>query len=81
MAKPNRMDIARTTGELSLPTKEGVAETLGVEPDSQQFEKAFGNAVDRGLVEADGADGGEGAQHWTLSEKGRRKLAAQTTEG
>ena len=60
MTKPNRMDIARTTGELSLPTKEGVAETLGVEPDSQQFEKAFGNAVDRGLVEAEGADAGRG---------------------
>ncbi len=80
MAKPNRMDIARTTGELSLPTKEGVAEKLGVEPESQQFEKAFGNAVDRGLVEPD--DGGAaGGVRWTLSEKGKRKLAAQTSEG
>lgn len=80
MAKPNRMDIARTTGELSLPTKAGVAETLGVEPDSQQFEKAFGNAVDRGLVETEGAEA-DGGKRWTVSEKGRRKLAAQPTGG
>ncbi len=76
MAQPTRMDIARTTGELSLHTKEGVAERLGVEIGSEQFEKAFGKAVERGLVEPSATDATAGMERWTLSEKGKRKLAS-----
>ncbi len=76
MAKPNRLDIARTTGELSLPTKEGVAEALGVDVGSAQFEKAFEKAADRGLVEPAEARAVDGTDRWALSEKGRSKLAS-----
>jgi hypothetical protein len=80
MGKPNRLDIARTTGELAPATKESVAGALGVDVGSAQFEKAFGNAADRGLVEPQPRRAAEDTERWTLSEKGRSKLASQTTD-
>jgi hypothetical protein len=74
MPKPNRLDVARTTMELSPATKEGVAEALGVEVGATQFEKAFGNAAEKGLLEQQGAGTG-GATLWTVSKKGKRRLA------
>ncbi len=74
MAKPNRLDVARKTKELSPATKEGVAKALGVEVGTTQFEKAFGNAAEKGLVEEQGAGPG-GTTRWTVSKKGKRRLA------
>ncbi len=75
MPKPNRLDVARKTGELAPATKEGVAEALGVEVSAAQFEKAFGNAAERGLIEQQAPETG-GTPRWTLSKKGERKLAS-----
>jgi hypothetical protein len=69
MAHPKRLDVARAVGEQSPATKEDVAEALGVEVGSQQFEKAFGNASEAGLVDSKG-------DRFTLSEKGERRLKA-----
>ncbi len=70
MAKPNRLDVARKTGEIAPATKEGVAEALGVDDASAaQFEKAFGNAAENGLVEQQGNSG-----NWTVTKKGKRRL-------
>ena len=75
MAKPNRLDVARKTGEIAPTTKEGVAEALGVDVSAPQFEKAFGNAAERGLIEQEAPETG-GTARWKLSEKGERKLAS-----
>ncbi len=80
MAKPNRLDVARKTGELSPATKEGVAAGLGVDVTSQQFEKAFGNAAHRGLVEQQTPRADQESMRWTLSDKGRRRLAAKSDD-
>jgi hypothetical protein len=81
MAKPNRLDVARTTGELSLPTKAGIADALGVAMGSAQFEQAFGKAADRGLVEPDPSQAADGTERWVLSKKGRSRLASQKPVG
>ena len=75
MAKPNRLDVARKTGEIAPATKESVAEALGVDANAERFEKAFGNAAERGLIEQDAPETG-GTPRWKLSEKGERKLAS-----
>ncbi|CAN5847263.1 hypothetical protein BH20GEM1_BH20GEM1_10170 [soil metagenome] len=76
MPKPNRLDVARKTGEIAPATKEGVAEALGVDDASAaQFEKAFGNAAERGLIEQQAPETG-GTPRWTLSKKGERKLTS-----
>lgn len=80
MAKPNRLDVARKIGEIAPATKEGVAEALGADVDAEQFEKAFGNAAERGLIEQEGSETG-GTPRWKLSEKGKRKLASSADEG
>jgi hypothetical protein len=79
MAKPNPLDVAEKVDELSPATKEKVAEALGVDPTFEQFEKAFGNAARRGLVEQQG-DPQAGSASWTVSDKGRRRLAARAEE-
>lgn len=73
MANPKRLDIARAVRERSPATKEDVADALDAELGSKQFEKAFGNATEQGLVDPHGGDG----ERWTLSKKGRRRLKAQ----
>ena len=80
MAKPNRLDVARTTREIAPATKEGVAEALGVDVGAQQFEKAFGTAAERGLIEREAPETG-GTARWKLSEKGERKLASSADAG
>ena len=74
MADVTRLDIARAVGELSPATKERVAESLGVQSGSREFEKVFGAAADRGLVERSGGSGG--GEQWTLTDKGRRRLSS-----
>jgi hypothetical protein len=73
MENPKRLDIARAVRERSPATKEDVADVLGAELGSKQFEKAFGNATEQGLVDPQGS----GGDRWTLSKKGRRRLKAQ----
>lgn len=72
MDNPKPLDVARAVGERSPATKEDVASVLGSELGSEQFETAFGNATDRGLVDPHGGDG----ERWTLSKKGERRLKA-----
>ena len=73
MAHPKPLDIARTTEEHSPATKEDIAKGLGVEVGAPQFEKAFGNADQRGLIERE-TSGGE--DRWKVSQKGRRRLGS-----
>lgn len=73
MENPKPLDVARAVGERSPATKEDVADALGAELGSEQFEKAFGNATDRGLVDPQGG----GGDRWTLSKKGERRLEAR----
>jgi hypothetical protein len=76
MSKPNRYDVAKVVGELSPATSPRVAEALGVDSDSEKLEHAFENASKHGLIErrAPQADGDTAT--WEISEKGRRKVAA-----
>lgn len=73
MDNPKRLDVARAVRERSPATKEDVADVLGAEVGSKQFEKAFGNATEKGLVDPHGSEG----ERWTLSKKGRRRLKDQ----
>jgi hypothetical protein len=69
MANLKPLDVARSVSERSPATKEQAADALGVELGARQFEKAFGNAAERGLVEPHG-----GGERWRLSKKGKRRL-------
>ncbi len=75
MPKPNRLDVARKTGEIAPATKEGIAAALGVDVNAPQFAQAFVNATERGLIEQEAPEAG-GTARWKLSEKGERKLAS-----
>ncbi len=68
MSNPKRLDVARAVEKSPAP-KDDVAEALGVEVGSKQFEKAFGNAAENGLVEQQGNSG-----NWTVTKKGKRRL-------
>ncbi len=73
MAKPNRFDVAEKVGELSPATKDAVAKALGVDPGEEQLATAFEGASSHGLIEA-----GSGGEEWTLTDKGRERLAEKS---
>jgi hypothetical protein len=75
MGKVNRWDVVRKIDELAPATKEGVASSLDSQASKEQVEGAFEGAVRHGLIEKEAAPADEGSPQWTLSEKGRRKLA------
>jgi len=79
MAKPNRFDVAEKVGELSPATRDSVEKALGSEADSEQVDKAFEKAAGHGLVEEQPAGAGDEAT-WTLSDKGRQRLADKSDD-
>lgn len=78
MAKPNRFDVAEKVGELSPATREKVAEALGVDAGSEQLQKAFDGAAGHELIEDQSGQSGDPATGWTLTDKGKQRLAEKS---
>jgi DNA-binding PadR family transcriptional regulator len=77
VARPNRYDVARTVGELSPATTDRVRQALAPDADSEQIDTAFERAEQHGFIERQPADG---EATWTLSDKGREKLAKKAAK-
>jgi hypothetical protein len=77
VSKPNRYDVTRAIEGLSPATTSDVAHKLKIEAGSAQLERALENASRHGLIEGRAPVSDAGQVSWKISDKGRRKIAAQ----
>lgn len=73
MSKPNRYEVAQKVDVLEPATIITVAESLDAKPDSKEIQSAFEGAERHGLIQA--ADSSDPNAEWSISDKGRRKVA------
>ena len=76
MSKPNRYDVAKAVGELPSATEEAVVEAMGADVDTERVQHALESAAKHGLITKGAGD--NGAATWEISDKGKRKVAANT---
>ena len=76
MSKPNRYEVAKVVGEIPSATTTAVAEKLGVESDHAGLEKAFESGTKHGLIEKQDSTSDGGSATFSITEKGKRKVAA-----
>lgn len=76
MSKPNRYEVAKVVGEIPSATTTAVAEKLGVESDHAGLEKAFESGTKHGLIERQASTSEGGSATFSITEKGKRKVAA-----
>jgi hypothetical protein len=76
MSKPNRYEVAKVIGEIPSATTTAVAEKLGVESDHAGLEKAFESGTKHGLIEKQDPTSDGGSATFAITEKGKRKVAA-----